>query len=256
MVARLAVFDIDNTLLARNKKLLHSTITSIQKLKQQKINVAIATGRNLRLARPIIKALDLQDFILCNGSAAFANKQQVHQQTLSMHNVAALVEAADEQHVDIIFESLDGLHAHTQPSVATKQVLHDFRAPLPDYAPNYYREHPIYQAMMFYRPEMDANLPHADEFSFVRFAENGVDVIPKIGSKAEGVAKLAAKLNVDEKDIVAFGDNDNDREMLRSAGIGIAMGNAEPAIQACANLTTTDCDHDGIQNGLKAIGWI
>ncbi|MFC6182236.1 Cof-type HAD-IIB family hydrolase [Lactiplantibacillus daowaiensis] len=256
MVARLAVFDIDNTLLARNKQLLRSTVTSIQKLKQQKINVAIATGRNLRLARPIIKALDLQDFILCNGSAAFANKQQVHQQTLSSANVAALVAAADEHHVDMIFESLDGLHAHTKPSQATRQVLHDFRAPLPDYAPDYYRSHPIYQAMMFYQPDMDAKLPHADEFSFVRFAQNGVDVIPRVGSKAEGVAKLAAKLHVDAKDIVAFGDNDNDREMLRSAGIGIAMGNAEPAIQACANLTTTDCDHDGIQNGLKAIGWI
>jgi len=256
MVARLAVFDIDNTLLARNKKLLRSTITSIQKLKQQKINVAIATGRNLRLARPIIKALDLQDFILCNGSAAFANKQQVHQQTLTPKNVADLVAAADEQNVDMIFESLDGLHAHTQPQSTTLQVLRDFQAPLPDYAPDYYLEHPIYQAMLFYQPEMASKLPHADEFSFVRFAKNGVDVIPKVGSKAEGVAKLATRLNVEAKDIVAFGDNDNDREMLRSAGIGIAMGNAEPAIQACANLTTTDCDHDGIQNGLKAIGWI
>ena len=44
--------------------------------------------------------------------------------------------------------------------------------------------------------------------------------------------------------------------MLQSAGIVIAMGNAAPEIKAQADMTTTDCDHDGIENGLKSIGWI
>ncbi|AVK63504.1 Cof-type HAD-IIB family hydrolase [Lactobacillus sp. CBA3606] len=256
MVARLAVFDIDDTLLARNKKLLPSTIKSIEKLKQQNINVAIATGRNLAMAKKVISALDLRDFVLCNGSAAFANHQQVHQQTLSTANMATLVKAADEQHVDIVFESLDGLHAHTHPSAATQAVLATFHAPEMTYDPDYYLTHDTYQAMMFYDHAMHQRLPHAAEFSFVRFHEFGVDVIPKVGSKAAGIAKLAAALNVAPADVVAFGDNQNDREMLKHAGIGIAMGNATPEIKAYADLTTTDCDHDGIANGLKSIGWI
>ncbi len=70
MVAKLAVFDIDDTLLASNKTFLKSTLTSIKKLKQQQINVAIATGRNLAMAKAVIHKLDLNDFVLCNGSAA------------------------------------------------------------------------------------------------------------------------------------------------------------------------------------------
>ena len=128
MVAKLAVFDIDDTLLASNKTFLKSTLTSIKKLKQQQINVAIATGRNLAMAKAVIHKLDLNDFVLCNGSAAFANHQQVHEHTLSRDNMATLVAAADANNIDIIFESLDGLHAHTHLNEQTRRVLHTFRA--------------------------------------------------------------------------------------------------------------------------------
>ncbi|MFB9770314.1 Cof-type HAD-IIB family hydrolase [Lactiplantibacillus modestisalitolerans] len=256
MVARLAVFDIDDTLLASNKTFLKSTLTSIKQLKQRQINVAIATGRNLAMAKAVINRLDLQDFVLCNGSAAFANHQQIHGHTLSRANVQELVTAADRNHMDIVFESLDGLHAHTHPTPITQRVLQTFRAPELHYDPDYYLTHDIYQAMMFYPNELDHRLPHADEFSFVRFHRYGVDIIPRVGSKAQGVAKLAASLKVAPENVVAFGDNQNDREMLKSAGIGIAMGNAAPEIKAQADMTTTDCDHDGIAHGLKEIGWI
>ncbi|CAJ1229137.1 Cof-type HAD-IIB family hydrolase [Lactiplantibacillus xiangfangensis] len=256
MVAKLAVFDIDDTLLNSKKQLLPSTIASIQALKDNQIHVAIATGRNLAMARPVIEALDLSDYVLCNGSAAFADRKQVHQHTLSRENLAKLIHAADQQSVDIVVESLDGLHIHTKPSELTDSVLNTFKAPELDYAPDYYLHHDVYQAMMFYPKAVDAKLPHPDEFSFVRFHECGVDVIPKVGSKAQGIAKLAAALNVAPANVVAFGDNQNDREMLQSAGTGIAMGNAAPEIKALADLTTTDCDHDGIANGLKQVGWI
>ncbi|RRK10084.1 HAD family hydrolase [Lactiplantibacillus garii] len=256
MVARLAVFDIDDTLLSSNKTFLKSTLTSIKKLKQQQVNVAIATGRNLAMAQAVIKRLDLRDFVLCNGSAAFANHKQVHGHTLSRTNVRQLVQAADAQDINIIFESLDGLHAHSALTPTTQKVLATFKAPQVDLAPDYYEKHNIYQAMMFYPRAMDQKLPHADEFSFVRFHDYGVDIIPRVGSKAQGVAKLAASLNVAPENVVAFGDNQNDREMLKSAGIGIAMGNAAPEIQAQADMTTKDCDHDGIAHGLKTIGWI
>ncbi|ETY73590.1 Cof-type HAD-IIB family hydrolase [Lactiplantibacillus fabifermentans] len=256
MVAKLAVFDIDDTLLARNKQFLPSTLASIKQLKQQGIHVAIATGRNMAMARKVITALDLKDYVLCNGSAAFADQQQVHRHTLSKENVAKLVQAADEQQVDIVLESLDGLHTHTHPSQKTRDVLTTFKAPALTYDPDFYKNEPVYQAMMFYDESQAASLPHPDEFSFVRFHDYGVDVIPKVGSKAQGIAKLAANLQVAPENVVAFGDGQNDREMLKSAGVGIAMGNAADNVKAMADLTTTDCDHDGIENGLKMVGWL
>ena len=73
MVAKLAVFDIDDTLLASNKTFLKSTLTSIKKLKQQQINVAIATGRNLAMADNADKTYILTD------SSKFELTSTVHQ---------------------------------------------------------------------------------------------------------------------------------------------------------------------------------
>ena len=50
---------------------------------------------------------------------------------------------------------------------------------------------------------------------------------------------------------MAFGDGGNDISMLRHAGIGIAMGNANDTVKASANYVTDSVDEDGIWNALK-----
>ena len=50
---------------------------------------------------------------------------------------------------------------------------------------------------------------------------------------------------------MAFGDGGNDVPMLSHVGLGVAMGNASPEVQAAANYVTTSVDEDGIMNALK-----
>ena len=56
--------------------------------------------------------------------------------------------------------------------------------------------------------------------------------------------------------MMAFGDGGNDIEMLRYAGTGVAMGNADDAVKAAADYVTTSVDDDGIMNALKHFGLI
>ena len=52
--------------------------------------------------------------------------------------------------------------------------------------------------------------------------------------------------------VVAVGDGDNDLDMLRSAGLGVAMANATPQALAAADVcTTADCDHDGVAETIE-----
>jgi len=67
---------------------------------------------------------------------------------------------------------------------------------------------------------------------------------------------LADHLGVANQDIVAFGDNQNDTEMLAAAGTGIAMGHAPANVKEAADWVTGDLDSDGIATGLKHIGWL
>ena len=62
-----------------------------------------------------------------------------------------------------------------------------------------------------------------------------VEITPAGADKGSAVARLCEQLGLTARDVVAFGDNHNDLTMLEWAGRGIAMGNAEPEVQAVAD---------------------
>ena len=70
-------------------------------------------------------------------------------------------------------------------------------------------------------------------------------------SKEFGLRKLAEELGYDLKDVYAFGDALNDMEMIKVAGVGIAMGNAKEELKAIADYVTDDINNDGIMKALK-----
>ena len=72
-------------------------------------------------------------------------------------------------------------------------------------------------------------------------------------SKGNALSKLAEHLNISMKDTAAIGDNFNDVSMLQMAGLGIAMGNAEPEIRAMANtITRTNVEH-GVAHAIHSL---
>lgn len=74
-----------------------------------------------------------------------------------------------------------------------------------------------------------------------------LELSPKNVTKKVGLKFLANHYHIDRQDILAFGDEQNDIEMLKYAGTGIAMQNASPWIKDVANeVTALDNDHDGI----------
>jgi hydroxymethylpyrimidine pyrophosphatase-like HAD family hydrolase len=75
---------------------------------------------------------------------------------------------------------------------------------------------------------------------------DGVDIYPHHIDKAIGLEKLCAQINVAADEVIAFGDNTNDRTMLQWAGHGVAMANADPGTRAAANEVTASNDDDGI----------
>ena len=83
-----------------------------------------------------------------------------------------------------------------------------------------------------------------------------MEMVPKGFSKATGIEKTCALLGLSMADTFAFGDGQNDMEMIRAAGCGIAMGNATPALKEAADYVTSPLDRDGIWNALCHFGLI
>ncbi len=64
------------------------------------------------------------------------------------------------------------------------------------------------------------------------------------------VLHLYQFLEIESKDCIAFGDAGNDITMLRFAGVGVAMANAQEEVKAIADEITDDNNHDGIAKAL------
>ena len=82
------------------------------------------------------------------------------------------------------------------------------------------------------------------EVSSLEFSPAGVN-------KGTGLLALAELLSIPRDATIAVGDADNDLGMLRAAGLGIAMGNANESARAVADAVVADNDHDGCAEAIR-----
>ena len=73
-------------------------------------------------------------------------------------------------------------------------------------------------------------------------------------SKMEGIRIVGEEFGFSMDQVMAFGDSDNDLEMLSGVGLSIAMGNGTTSVKAIAKHTTTSNGKDGIQKALQHFG--
>ena len=255
MKRKLFAFDIDGTLLGSDKMSSDSTREALENLRAQGHLVTIATGRSRFMAEDVIADLGFTNYVLCNGAAAFLDHEQYYQNLLNLDALDRFSNLMTKQEIGLAYVGLDDVkktnhHRLEQMTEAMQTINYD--APIFDR--DFHKKNDVYQALAFYDSEdegkFDAYFP---EFRFVRWHAQGVDIVPKNGSKAATLLNLAERVGIDSADIIAFGDGENDKEMLSEAGIGVAMGNAAESIKSVANLVTDTNDNDGIWKALKEL---
>lgn len=84
------------------------------------------------------------------------------------------------------------------------------------------------------------------ELSVGHLGADAAEILPRGVDKASGLRWLCEHLAIDQADVVAIGDEHNDHDMLRWAGHGVAMGNADPVTQALADSVTLTNAEDGV----------
>ena len=94
-----------------------------------------------------------------------------------------------------------------------------------------------------------------------KIIEQGTEAIPieyyytEISSKNvdkwNAIDFLISKLNIKKEEIIAIGDNMNDKNMIKEAGLGIAMGQSTPEIKKVADYITSSNVEDGVEKALK-----
>ena len=80
-----------------------------------------------------------------------------------------------------------------------------------------------------------------------------LEVIPAAVNKGVGLRAACAALGVAPEETIAFGDSENDIEMLRAAGVGVAMANADDAVKKAADMITSSNNENGIAVALERL---
>lgn len=117
------------------------------------------------------------------------------------------------------------------------------------------RTNPIYQISPYIDTATEAELVslcHA--VRGVRWHPDFVDLIPADGGKNRGMERMLHHYGLTRSQSIAFGDGGNDIDMLRYAGIGVAMGNATDETKQAADYVTGSVDDGGIAQALRHFG--
>lgn len=86
--------------------------------------------------------------------------------------------------------------------------------------------------------------------------DRAVDIIPASGGKGTAITQILAHYHLSKEEAMAFGDGNNDIEMLKAVGMGVAMQNASMELKAEADAICDDVAHDGIYLYCKEHGLI
>ena len=250
-------FDVDGTLLSHKTKSVPSgTRQALAQLRNRGIKTVIATGRHLQQLEFLLGSeFEYDGYITLNGQLCFDGaKRLLYGDPINAGSAEVLIGLFEQGQIPIMLVEEDKMYMNFVND--TVRAVHEaICTPLPMISA--YSGRPIYMAIA-YLPKggEDAVARNLSGCRFTRWCDQAVDIIPNDGGKISGIKKYLEAAGLQREEIAAFGDGENDIEMLRYAGLGIAMGNAGVSVQREADYVTADVDDDGIMKALRHFNMI
>lgn len=90
-----------------------------------------------------------------------------------------------------------------------------------------------------------------NKFEVVSSMNGSFEIMKKGTSKGEAVKKICEYYGIDKNEVICIGDNENDLSMIKFAGLGVAMGNAEEFVKKQADYITLSNEEDGVAHVIE-----
>lgn len=250
-------FDVDGTLVSHAKKeVCQSARAAIEKLKSKGIKCIICTGRHvLELDELPVSDMEFDAYITLVGQLAL-DKDRVPFAAFPFPEEDAMrfVKLFNEMRYPMQLVEEDGMYINfiNQRVAEVQAEISTSLPPLGEFSGNKF-----YQVVTYVDPVEEAEIKDLLEGCYVtRWNKRAIDILPGGGGKALGMMEYLRRHGMDRSEIMAFGDGENDADMLEFAGIGVAMGNAADKTKAVADYVTDHIDNDGVAKALIHFGLI
>lgn len=249
---KIAFFDIDGTLKDyQDESISKSTKTAIIELKHKGIKLVAATGRPLSMCDEI-RELGIDIFITSNGGYVKHGNKVIHKVPMDSVILQEVIEfARTETHGLSFYTEKLSMNEVKEPRIlaALKETLS-----LNEYPTNNPLIHheEVFLLCLFADDEMAKKYIHRfPHLSFKRWHPYILNVLHKEVSKSLAIESVLQYFNMDRSEAIAFGDGDNDIDMLELVGLGIAMGNGSERLKAAADFVTKEASNNGIEYALR-----
>lgn len=254
---KIIFFDIDRTLYDPDTRSIpESTIESLKKLHDDpSVEIAIATGRAFYMLHNIESIMEyINIFVLINGQIIMKDGETIFRNPIKKEDVLHVVDVFNEHDMKYGFlgEFDETLNIVDEKG---KQAFELVDMKLPKTDPHFYKDNEIFQMWAFC--ERDEHKYYQEKFKeldLVQWLGGGFDILSKGNSKREGIKKVLEIEQIPLENTYAFGDGDNDIEMLDYIPNSVAMGNASKRAKQHATFHTADIKNDGVAKGLKMMG--
>ncbi|MCM1201666.1 MAG: HAD family hydrolase [Bacteroides fragilis] len=261
--------DLDGTLLDNQRKIPEENKNSIQQAKKKGIEIIISTGSPYDLMpHAEIKGLGISYAITANGSAVYRypDRQCIYEESMDAVSFIPILEflLTKDMHMDLFIQGKGYCPDYTREIVykldvpeARKQYILNNRVWLKNpvayikdnnlsiqkITMNFY---PDKNGCLVDRAEVREYLEKCRCINLVSGGWGNLEITKSGVSKGKALGILCKKLGISLSETAAFGDSLNDLDIIKTAGIGIAMENAMREVKDAADYVTGTNDDGGV----------
>ena len=253
MKFKLVCIDIDGTLIDSNKKLPLENKLAINYAYKNNVKIAIASGRSPMGIKDLINELGIKAYEIClNGACVKDEDIIIKKEIMTNEQVNKICDIVVKYDVCAFFstEKLNitnkGLKKNIQDSVVKQKnyIITSNDTIKYELAKYEILKVSIYEPNFKLYEKVRKEIQEIYDFTVVSSDINYLDVNIKNTNKATGVRDLVKYLGIELSETICIGDNENDIEMIKEAGVGIAMANAcDELLEVCDHVTTSNDEY-------------
>ncbi len=263
--------DIDGTLLDKHRFLSEETIDTFSRIiKKHKPKVILVSARMPKAMRYLQKALKIKEALIAyNGALVLDsldeddNSEILYDVSIPLKSIKKIYKKADNLDLHISIYSYDDWHVNkvdwgTEREMNNTRTEPNTTSGLKSIVNSYISLGKHIHKIMCIGDEkgidkLESYLKdnYKDDLNIYRSKDTYLELSPKAISKAKALKILLDKYKIKRKEVIAFGDNYNDVDMLDYVGVGVAVENARKEAKKVANHITKHHKEDGVAIALK-----